>query len=124
MLYAMLRTEKILNHFENENARMLADENSSMMRNLVNARIVVDISLGYAYLKNNDTDHAKIFYEKAKNLYEQEDKMKLLNRSETAFFFNGLYRYYCIQNDPEKALKVLDQALEIRQELTRGKMSS
>ena len=120
MLYAMLRTEKILNHFENENARMLADENSSMMRNLVNARIVVDISLGYAYLKNNDTDHAKIFYEKAKNLYEQEDKMKLLNRSETAFFFNGLYRYYCIQNDPEKALKVLDQALEIRQELTRG----
>ncbi|HIR87815.1 MAG TPA: SIR2 family protein [Candidatus Fimimorpha faecalis] len=115
MLNAMLRADEILNMHERENHRVFA-EVSEWSQELTNAKASVYISLGYAYLKNKDTDHAKLYYEKAKNLKEK-DKSGLLNRAQNAFILNGLYRYYQILNDPKAALETLDRALEERQKL-------
>ena len=110
MLNAMLRAEEILDLHERENRHELAGA-SERGRELVNARAFVYISLGYAYLKNDDKDHAKIYYEKAKKLKEQDNE-GLLTRANNAFILNGLYRYYHrILNNPMAALETLDQAL-------------
>ncbi len=115
MLNAMLRADEILDLHEKENRHELAGA-YERRRELVNARAFVYISLGYAYLKNDDKDHAKFYYEKAKTLKEQDEE-GLLTRAHHAFVLNGLYRYYRILNDPMAALETLDQALEERRKL-------
>ena len=116
MLNAMLRADEILDLHEKENRHELAGA-SERRRELVNARAFVYISLGYAYLKNDDKDHAKLYYEKAKKLKEQDNE-GLLTRANNAFILNGLYRYYHrILNNPMAALETLDQALEERRKL-------
>ena len=115
MLNAMLRADEILDLHEKENRHELAGA-YERRRELVNARAFVYISLGYAYLKNDDKDHAKFYYEKAKTLKEQDEE-GLLTRAHHAFVLNGLYRYYWILNDPMAALETLDQALEERRKL-------
>ena len=114
MLEAMLRADEILNRYEKEKSHEWAAQTSAK-KELVNARASVYISLGYVYLKNSDEEYAKLYYEKAITLREQTEK-GILSRTHDAFILNGLYRYYQILNDPEKALKSLDAALKERRQ--------
>lgn len=67
MLNAMLRAEEILDLHERENRHELAGA-SERGRELVNARAFVYISLGYAYLKNDDKDMQNFIMKKQKSL--------------------------------------------------------
>lgn len=115
LLGAMLRADEIMDRYERENCHVWKAQTSAK-RELVNTRALVYISLGYAYLKNSDEEHAKLYYEKAITLREQTEE-GILSCAHDAFILNGLYRYYWILKEPEKALESLDAALKIRQQI-------
>lgn len=109
MLRAMLRSHEIL-----EKCANIPEKHTDFL----NAAALIYISLGYAYLENNDPDNAKIWYQKADELrrhHEQE-----LDKSQKAFLYNGLHRYYySILKDSKEALCMLNIALALRKELNK-----
>ena len=111
----MLRADEIMDRYERENCHVWKAQTSAK-RELVNTRALVYISLGYAYLKNSDEEHAKLYYDNAITLREQTEE-GILSCAHDAFILNGLYRYYWILKEPEKALESLDAALKIRQQI-------
>ena len=107
MLRAMLRSREILEKSENIPGKHT---------DFLNAAAGIYISLGYAYLENNDHDKAKIWYQKADELRRHHEHE--LHKSQKAFLYNGLHRYYyIILKDSKEALDMLNVALTLRKEL-------
>lgn len=111
MLKAMERSCEILQR---------CDKNT---KEFINACAFIYISLGYAYLKNNKEEDAKKWFEEAEKWYDTNKEQ--LDKKEKAFMLNGLYRYYDLQKDGERAIQTLDEALVLRKEIfTDGTGSS
>lgn len=89
---------------------------SGETRKNLNACAFIYTSLGYAYLKNDKKEDSKRWYQRAKELYEQ-DREKL-NKNELSFLCNGLYRYYYyLLEESKEAIETLEIALDLRKEL-------
>lgn len=75
-----------------------------------NAAAFIYISLGYAYLKNNQKETAKEWYQKAQQLIYSNN----LHKENHAFVCNGLFRYFLLQGEKTEAINTLDEALALR----------
>lgn len=106
MLAAMKHSKEILQKSKKE-----FEETTKYL----NACAFIYTSLGYAYLKNDNENEARKWYTKAEELYEQNEQK--LDKNEKSFLCNGLYRYYDLQGDSDKAIQTLAEALSLRKEL-------
>lgn len=106
MLKTMQRSQGILQKYEEK----LGKDNS-----FFNAAAYIYIGLAYAFLKNGDTEKAKEWYQKAKNLLHNYEQY--LHKDEKSFIYNGLYRYYHILEDRTATINTLEKALELRREV-------
>ena len=107
MLKAVQKANKILEFLE-----VSQGDFRVLDQRFTNKQAYVYITLGYAYLKNQDYVNARIWYNKAEELVQQG---KLMGKSEEAFVYNGLYRkYFDLEHNSAKALESLNKALKIR----------
>ena len=106
MLKAMERSHEILQRYKNKH---MEDDAAC------NVSAYIYLGLAYAYLKNDDENNAKIWYANAETLLNEHEKS--LNKSERAFLYNGLYRYYKLLKNYDMAMQMLDIALKLRREL-------
>jgi len=111
MLKAMIRSNHILEATHN-NLTIKAEKEITWSNFYDNAALIYT-SLGYAYLKNDESENAKIWYQKASELCERTD----ISKKSRAFILNGLHRYYNLLGDTTKAINTLDAALQLRREL-------
>lgn len=102
-LRAMLKSYDIMKNREDKGR--LTDD-------IANFFAYLYIGLGYSYLKKTDIDRAKVWYQKAEKLLD--DYSDTLPAAAQAFIHNGLFRYYMISDDSEKAIDTLDCALKLR----------
>lgn len=111
MLKAMIRSSYILEAAQN---RLISEgEKELTWSNFYDSAALIYTSLGYAYLKNDEKENAKIWYQKASELCERTD----ISKKSRAFILNGLNRYYILLGDIKKAINTLDEALQLRREL-------
>lgn len=110
MLKAMQKSYDILKKYK---------ETDGLPKDIADFFAYLYTSLGYSYLKNNDTENAKAWYQNAKKLLD--DYSAILSVAAKAFIHNGLYRYYMMVDDSKKAIDTLDYALKLRIELNNDK---
>lgn len=106
MLKAMQRSKEILQKYE---------EKSGKDNDFFNAAAFVYTSLAYAFLKNDDEQNAKLQYHDAEELLSNYEYC--LNDKAKAFIYNGLYRYYELLCDNDKAINTLEEALRLRESI-------
>lgn len=124
MLKAMQRSRKALDQIINnvEIYKNGADSTADTEQCIFNTAAYIYISLGYAYLKNGNTEEAKACYTDAMKLYS--DNGTSLSKKSQAFICNGLYRYYMLLNDAKTAIQTLDKAIVLRKELFENNMTT
>lgn len=116
MLRALQQAQKILNQYKEE-YKFIWEQDYQKKRELFNAKAALYTSIGYAYLKSEDVENAKIYYKMAEEIKDSE----FIELAWKAFIYNGLYRYYMLLHEPKKALETLNIALNQRRILSENK---